>query len=873
MAKKLHREYVTALDDDKKNPVRNQDPNKVKLWDQLNKVLRMYRQNPNKSASDLYSYLDVEYGGESQEKLLFGQSDMSLEDYMAVKVGDPKHDFVEFGKMVVSYRAQTELAARRLVGFMKFGSDVVSDTEVQTPSESKIHSPVKSNNEFIGHLSSKPYVEQVEHLATLTARLGETNVGKRFLADQFELRDWNNAKDTSSVVFDPYLLFYPPEVDEKPSAWNTGTAPSGATLGIGIVKSGSSQRGTDGRFSGAPERGDLFSGKGQLKSPGGSGFTSQLKSLRTNLPRLFANILPGVKFLDTQSGSGDAIYSPPYPKGGNDVPAENVKRWWALSWAKFFEHDTGGKVPEIDNHTSDLSTIAKAKPTPITNVPAPATVTKQVLGAGADVLGELTAVKGTDFVHLLNLNLAVAGISSQIYNDSSLDYSDYADLLADVTSVMGSLKVVEDIADDFADVATPIEDGGSTFAKAIDVAGKVGPFLDAYYLFDDAEQVATEMGQNDTDAAVGMSLQVAGGATMIAADFAAGGSAAAALAASNPAGWVFLAGAVVSIAGVGIYHYCNDTEMQNYFGNTSFGSYWDTSADAHFNNPENQQFRYYVDEEPNYARQISELVTLSRPLIASEPTLTYDDSKGATQLDLGISPIDTYSSTLGSLWSSTSKQVERKLMADNVPMDATMFVRSIPWDSPGDAEFRPLLHQFKLDEKAEIQGGRTVVTRNSATVDSEVPIQYADSTKFEPYARPRVANAKTWLSADDPTDLRYTADGSFAAKPGDGNGKDIVVKKFDATVKPAPNDQSHALVGGVPRRILKEKLKNSGTSESAGHEYYYLEFVAMPEGMLKHFDEDDLVSESGDSNPHDRLEDVPFVSREQKEVNIDFGSL
>jgi hypothetical protein len=850
-ALELHTEFINAWGDKQTSPY-TINPGKAQLWSTLNGLMKQYRGEDSRNVSDIGDKLNTnsQSYGETQFEMFMGEpkSDATPEDYIDAAPSNPENNFSDFGKMVVAHRAEVEIWARRLVGYMMWGEAVVGEDGTVDVSDKDLSDPGKidGRNAFITDLSSKPYAKQVATLARITTGLGETDVGKRFLAIQFARRDWEKNQDVSKVVFDPYKLFYPPEVPQAKFELSIDTDGQQSDLfGIGIAKSNS---------QGLPTRGDLFTSVGQVNHYGATQH-SQSKDLMRHLPTLLGNISPGVLYLHKQTKSGDSNFGV-----DQSLAKQNVDRFAALAWAKFQSHDIQKHFP-TSNSYSYIGDVAKGNP--------PKTSSNSVLKLFADNAAKIAdvndklMVESSAYSSRLNFNEQIGGSGSRLrwfgvikvivvgygmYNkiqetaQGGADPVAVAELGAATMKAIGDLKAFKDIASNFdvvGDFANQFENASSMASKWVTALGRVAPIVDIYFTCKSAYGTYKEYEEGDYWAAGGKAAAVGGGVLVLIGTLAS---------VSNPMGWI-IAGGVIGIGGGILGWGFDDTAMQNAVERTYFGTGWSGESDvAKYQDPSKQYYRYVTpDGSINFARQISELKGVSTPLnttakLASDKLGTFD------VLALKIEP-------------NSSKPSNVKKASDVRP-GGVVYVRPImpkgrnesEWESDGEENqphlFAPVYYKLVLGEEYEYDPNTGNVI-NSGT-ESEVPV----SSLTSHYERATNESLQSGIDSLD-FEMKYT---SHTLQSANQAGTTEIIGDVHVAIKADYSERSGKI------SLLGHGGGDLDTGGITGIPDYYLEFTYVPEEVHRKIEGSGILESPVTFNRYDWLEQLPSVVRSRAEV-------
>jgi hypothetical protein len=847
----LHAEFIKAWGDKQTSPY-SRNPGKAQLWNTLNELMKQYRGDDERSVSDVGDKLNTNSGsyGDTQFEMFMGESksDATPGDYIDAAPSTPENNFSDFGKMVIAHRAEVEIWARRLVGYMMWGEAVVGEDGVVDVSGKDLSDPggIDKRNAFVTDLSSKPYAQQVSTLAQITTGLGETDVGKRFLALQFARRDWENDRDVSEVVFDPYKLFYPREVPQAKldlSVDVEGQNPD--LLGIAIAKTNA---------EGLPSRDDLFTGAGHVRHNGATQYT-QSKDLLRHLPTLLGNLSPGVLYLHRRTKSGDSEFDV-----DQSVAKQNVDRFGALAWGKFQSHDIKKHFGTSESY-SYVGDVAKGNP--------PKTTSKSVLDVFADNAAKIAdvndklMVESSAYSNRLNFNEQIGGSGSRLrwfgvikvvvvgygmYNrieetaQGGVDTVAVAELGAATLKAIGDLKTFEDIAGNFdavGNVASRFENASTIASKWVTALGRIAPIVDIYFTCKSAYGTYEEYEEGDYWAAGGKAVAVGGGVLVLIGTLAS---------VSNPMGWI-VAGGVLGIGGGILGWGFDDTKMQNRVEQTYFGTGWSGASDvAKYQEPGKHFYRYVTpDGRTNFARQMSELKRVSTPL---NPTakLTSNRLETVDVLELKIEP-------------NASKPSSMKRASD-VRTGGVLYVRPIlpkgrneaEWGSEGGENqphiFAPVYYKLVLGEEHEYDPDTGTISSSGS--GSEVPV-HSLTDHYE------TATNKSLQTGID--------------------GFDFEMKYSVHTLQSANRAGTTEVIGDVHVAIRANYVERPEKIYLLGHgggdldtggvtriPDYYLELTYVPEEVHRKVEGSGILETPGAFNRYDWLERLPSVVRARVEV-------
>lgn len=704
-AKGLHQEYVNALDEWGQFQKKHGD--KVRLWQTTRTILKKSITADGISISHLCDALDLSMTyenaeDEDDEKWVFEEwlyaslnlgFDASLAD-LAGKAGTVNDDFssdnefISFGRKLVTRRAAVELAANRLIHYMKYG-----EQKDQPPLQlhgtgiaEKQYPKHDASNEFYTDFMKYDLNDQIIIAKELTYGLGNSQRGKDFLANLFEFQHL--------AIFDPFGFTQVRSFKKSEQAFYRG--------GEAIMKAKAEYITV---FTKDPEAysNKYLTSEGKYKQEKDPDI--QTDSVTEHLIQLLTQLYAGlIHFHATRTNDthymDDVAAGRTAPNGGSETdnpdPEAVVSKFTGEVLSLFVNDDQMRSI--IDN--TDWSEKQYDKPD----------WSKDYLDRNNDVgwttdetkkVAAASVGKADSFVDELNLGSArwlgphkilfatmgaTAGMASLFEPGSKSAEQQIKDLRAIGKGVTDLSALERYLPEEFADEIADINRGAKLVnmgRKAAKFLGTIGTVLDGLGVILNAYDMACQMSRGDYDAAGGYALLglsgVAGlGATAagLAATSASGIGYATAATLGLISGGLVVISLLLAALGTAVVAWCDESEITEWIRNTRFGKGWSDLNERNILDPSQQTFGYKQLTPgsdgplggPDYSQQISSLHSLVRPIGLSDVSVGTATPQGGSGDhpfgELTIKPFEN------GVWSSKS-DVE-------ILEEGFLFVRPLP---------------------------------------------------------------------------------------------------------------------------------------------------------------------------------------------------
>lgn len=625
----FHQRYVDELSTWSRFQKKHGD--KLQMWDTIRKLLAKSANTGGISTQQLYDALGVSTYHEDKgtgwdiSKGLYAALEFDEDASLAAldkKAGSVNanhscdNEFICFGREVVTKRASVEIAAAKLVDYMKFGREKedYSFAKTDTGLAEKTHPTLDQNNEFYSDFVEYPLAEQIVIAKQLTFGLAHSKRGKDFLASLFEYQHRS--------IFSPFAFTELRSVSYDEDTYYQGeqAIEQGKERYLTIFakdREAYEQRylTEDGRYK-LEETPDI-----------------QTDSLPEHLAQLLAQLYPGLmhfratRTADTNYMNGVTAGSASGNTRDNDSrpdPDAVVSKFTEGIVGLFLNDDHIRQI--IDG--VDWSKTPHDKPD----------WSKDYLKGGSD--GAEWTKKETRYIGLISVNaadgLSIPGgvfvLPVKLLLTAMGAYTAYTSMSESDTDVE-YFKKVRKMGKTLTSVSSYEESlsKGTTGQKALKVLGTVGTCLDIVLTVVYVQDIAEEMNGGDYDAAGGYALMGLSGLASIGAwgaGLGAGGSiftAAGATLGLISGGLVVVAFALAAL-GAAVLYACDESTITEWVRYTYFGKGWSGLTQTNVLNPRSQTFRYKqlsddgtaLEDEADFPRQMSTLYSLVRPIGLSE---------------------------------------------------------------------------------------------------------------------------------------------------------------------------------------------------------------------------------------------------------------
>lgn len=610
--------------------------------------------------------------------------------------------FVKHGQKLIAYTNGIENYALTLATLLKFGQEPfdlqqssLDNDEINEQQQNFRAFVLNSDprpNRYTAQLAKMPYQVQLCVLARVFRRLSKSEAGVRFMASMFAHRD-------SPGAIDPFNIFQPPErTDQKE---NSSQAP--------YVMASTGQDGIKNK---------IFESDHRLKvASDGNGLTDEAAEAAGYLADIAIQLTAGASYYVNKDTFGEsrsekkalvsqfrAILE---SKLFRDSDISSVNNQWPGSATESLA-DLTGHVAKNELHKSEWrwsDSIAVLSESASYYV----SIDEHTTWFGTDI-GEMS--KGTG---KLKIALAVWNwwtVTQEAYSESSQGQFDVGDateaslvFLQYVDSINGGTEAVwKKLSDEQKQQWAKFLSGegtpqGGIAKKLVDFAGEASTIIDIVFIAADLVRVSELLEKNDQDAALALSIGIAGNSLVLLGEYYAIKEGA--LLGTIGPGTLLIVGVMIGIATAAVVGALEDTATKTWLRHTIYGDAYDIEVEderkdpneSSFHDPTSQQFgftRNAVDMDAekgvaNIHRQISGYYSRARPL---------GDNTAKAYL-IGDPPGErgTPVSDLYVLLKQTSKEIS---------CGGAVYIKPILEYDSDDAGRRihpcPILHKIKLDD-------------------------------------------------------------------------------------------------------------------------------------------------------------------------------
>ena len=663
-AEKLHQQYLAELD--KWGKYQKKHGDKIQLWDAVRKILIKSRSADGISTSHLYDALGVTQYHEAEgndwdyTKGLYAALELGEEATMAElaeKAGSVNdgyscsNEFIRFGREVVTRRADVEIAAGRLIHYMRYGKrqDDVSFAPTKTGVAEKTKPNLSHKNEFYSEFIRYDLDDQIIIAKELTYGLANSKRGKDFLANLFEYQ--------VASVFDPfgfvkmrYMKRADGSIHDRDGAIKEARWKYISVFTKDPLAYKQKYLTEDNRYKLDAKRG------------------GQTDSIPEHLAELLAQLYPGLMHFHA-TRSNNTTYQQNVVEGSTapNLPNREANPDPDAVVGKFTKEVTSLFLNDDHVRTAiddvDWSKTAYDKPDWSKDYlkggsdaaswgPNQTKYIAKISVAATDGLAGALPVSGGRFILPVNLLFTAMGgyTAYRTLTGSEGDAEAFKKLRLigkNLTNLDGLERFLPDDVDDLGDAARKASKAGggksaatSATRKALKILGTLGVCLDIVLTIIYVGDIGREMEGGDYDAAGGYALWGLSGLASIGswgAGLAAGGSytTAGAIAGLVSGGLVVIA-LVLGALGAAVLAWCDESAISEWLRYTRFGAGWSDLSDAKVRDPEDQQFRYkkFTNDPqdplgaPDYRRQLSALHSLVRPIGLSKAVVDEESRSG-----------------------------------------------------------------------------------------------------------------------------------------------------------------------------------------------------------------------------------------------------
>ncbi len=866
----FHEEYKSALDE--WQAFQQRHIGKVYLWSTIEQLISQGRESDGFSTEELYRALGVDQFHEARGRDWDGDENLAaaldLEAEIDYLVGGLQtrlfdddsfdNEFISFGRQLFWRRTSVEWKAKRLIHYMKYGSENPRE-EVQTPREVDFN---PKDNEFYAAFVKCSFRDQIIIARELTEGLSHSHCGREFLADLFEyqrksilnpfsflgpIRLWKGRDESDNKI----LLEDDEAIEFAKEIYITVFAKNQEQVENYYVRSGDSRRLSFAHIP-ASELGTL-----------------EPYSIGEYVTDLLSQLLPGLyQFYATREP--DPTYKSLVEHANKPKPSEVVEKFLAgitslyatdelienaideISWRDIDAVRPkweSGRLSEFEREGIESWTTQETM------------AISTVLVNGLDkFVSQLEVPSAAIATGQLKLAFGVSGALGALSTMADTDASDVEQARAFRTMIgllIDGPQIITRFRNDFEKLFGVPEQAArrqSVQANALagEAAKRIGPALDILDIYLNVYSMSDAIERGD-NAAWGYGAAAFSGVLGLSAAYY---SAAGVLAASVGFG---VAAIYIAVIGIILIAALSDSEIADWLRTTYFGVEWDDLTDEDYIKPEKDTFGYRkIDSDkggivqrflpghgwigdPNYTAQVSQMYSQIRPIGLKEITLGKQMHQGTERYygRIRIEPSDVYNTTEdirimgnGALFLRLLPVVNEHRQREtggHPPLETVWRYR--PLDLPHDH-----LHRFSFGAPL---GDDDIVSGRHLTVTD--PSWKTELAVFEQY--PLLDAIEKWTGVNFPDSTLDLEIDSEEALTDDG---EWVIKKWDAKIWDMSQGKS------------PEKIFGVAPSKIASRDKYYAEVLYAPPDLARSMGRGRSVSV--------RPAELPIVSRERMEI-------